>query len=107
MGAWGQSMRIGLLFVALALLCSGCTYNYSSANVEASAFQNSSETAAADYKISANDVLQVSVFQVADLNRTAQVNGNGFITLPLVGEVPVGGKTIDQAQSEITKRLAR
>src|SRR5262245_51597311 len=36
-----------------------------------------------DYRITPLDILQVSVFQVQDLNRTVQVDGGGFITLPL------------------------
>src|SRR5262249_852032 len=53
------------------------------------------------------DVLQVSIFQVPDLNRTVQVDGNGFISLPLVGGVTVRGKTLLQAQTDITDRYQK
>src|SRR5262245_1085198 len=60
-----------------------------------------------EYRITPQDVLQVSIFQVPDLNRTVQVDGNGFISLPLVGGVPVRGKTILQAQNDITARYQK
>src|SRR5262245_633186 len=60
-----------------------------------------------EYRITPQDVLQVSIFQVPDLNRTVQVDGNGFVSLPLVGGVPVRGKTILQAQNDITARFQK
>ena len=62
---------------------------------------------ASEYQITALDILQVSIFQVPDLNRTVQVDGNGFVSLPLVGGVPVRGKTILQAQNDITARYQK
>src|SRR5262245_18646285 len=60
-----------------------------------------------EYRITPQDILQVSIFQVPDLNRTVQVDGNGFVSLPLVGGVPVRGKTILQAQNDITARYQK
>src|SRR5262245_19675726 len=59
---------------------------------------------ASEYQITPTDVLQISIFQVRDLDRTVQVDGSGSISLPLVGRVPVQGKTILQAQNDITAR---
>ena len=61
----------------------------------------------ADYKISSLDILQVAVFQVPDLNRTVRVDEAGFVSLPLVGQVPVRGKTMLQAQEDITARYGK
>ena len=60
-----------------------------------------------DYRIANQDALQVTVFQVPDLSRTVQVNGAGFITLPLIGNVPVKGKTLVQAQEDIAARYGK
>ena len=65
------------------------------------------EPVSSEYRITPDDVLQVSIFQVPDLNRTVQVDGNGFISLPLVGGVPVRGKTLLQAQTDITGRYQK
>ncbi len=60
-----------------------------------------------DYTISSQDILQVAIFQVPDLNRTVRVDGGGFVSLPLVGRVPVRGKTILQAQEDIAARYSK
>src|SRR4029453_16315011 len=49
---------------------------------------------ATDYRITSQDILQVAVFQVRDLDRTVRVDGGGFVSLPLIGSVPVRGKTL-------------
>src|SRR5262249_27264799 len=60
-----------------------------------------------DYTISSQDILQVAIFQVPDLTRTVRVDGGGFVSLPLVGRVPVRGKTILQAQEDIAARYQK
>ena len=62
---------------------------------------------ATDYRITPQDILQVAVFQVPDLTRTVQVDGSGFVTLPLVGNVQVQGKSLLQAQNDITGRYQK
>lgn len=61
---------------------------------------------ATEYHIGPMDVLDISVFQVADLTRTVQVDAAGQITLPLIGQVMVAGKTVTQVQSDIAAKLA-
>src|ERR1700751_3870462 len=56
---------------------------------------------ATEYKISQQDILQVSVFQVNDLNSAVQVNQDGSITLPLIGKTQVAGKTTSEAEQII------
>ncbi|WP_245454910.1 polysaccharide biosynthesis/export family protein [Mesorhizobium sp. M9A.F.Ca.ET.002.03.1.2] len=51
--------------------------------------------------LSPNDVLEVSVFQVDNLNRTVQVDAGGQISLPLIGTVTAAGKTVRQLEQEI------
>jgi polysaccharide biosynthesis/export protein len=60
-----------------------------------------------DYTISSQDILQVAIFQVPDLNRTVRVDGAGFVSLPLIGQVRVRGKTILQAQEDIAARYSK
>lgn len=60
-----------------------------------------------DYRISPNDSLQISVFQVPDLNHTVMVNADGTITLPLIGKVPLAGKTTHEAEEIIADRLRK
>ena len=58
-----------------------------------------------DYRIMSGDVLQITVFQVQDFNRDAQVDAGGNIVLPLIGGVPAAGKTVHEVESEIAGRL--
>ena len=58
-----------------------------------------------DYRISPSDVLEVTVFGVADLTRTVQVSTNGAISLPLIRTVPAAGKTASELEFAIATKL--
>lgn len=62
-------------------------------------------TGASEYRVGAQDLLEISVFQVAELNRTVRVNSNGQVSLPLVGVVQAGGKTVQELEAEIAGKL--
>lgn len=62
-------------------------------------------TSTAEYRIRSGDVLQINVFQLQDFNREAPVDAAGTIGLPLIGAVPVAGKTVRQVEEEIAQRL--
>ncbi|MBB4004836.1 polysaccharide biosynthesis/export family protein [Aurantimonas endophytica] len=57
----------------------------------------------ADQLISANDVLEVDVFQVDDLDRVVQVDASGQITVPLVGTVTAAGKSVRALEAELER----
>ncbi|WP_449448000.1 polysaccharide biosynthesis/export family protein [Thermomonas brevis] len=61
---------------------------------------------ASDYRIGAQDLLQISVFGVQDLDKEVRVNSNGQISLPLVGGVMAGGKTIPELETDLAKKYA-
>ena len=61
--------------------------------------------AASEYRIGANDLLEISVFQVEELTRTVRVNTQGNISLPLVGSLGAGGKTVSELEHEIATSL--
>ena len=54
-----------------------------------------------DYRIGPRDILQITVFQIQDLNTVAQVNEDGTVTLALVGKVPLSGRTTFEAEQTI------
>jgi polysaccharide export outer membrane protein len=58
-----------------------------------------------EYRISHQDILQISVFQVNDLNSAVQVGQDGNITLPLIGRVQVAGSTTPEAEQIIAGKL--
>jgi polysaccharide export outer membrane protein len=57
------------------------------------------------YKIGPQDVLDVSVFKVPELSKSVQVADSGTINLPLVGEVAAAGKTAQEVERDLTKKL--
>jgi polysaccharide biosynthesis/export protein len=61
--------------------------------------------ASKDYRIGAEDLLEIQVFGVDQLTRTVRVNTRGLISLPLVGNLEVGGLTAQQAETLIVTRL--
>ena len=58
-----------------------------------------------EYRIQAEDVLQVAVYEEPDLTTKARVAGSGDIMVPLLGHVAVQGLTVSEAQEKITKAL--
>ncbi len=60
-----------------------------------------------EYRIGSHDVLQVEVFQVEELNHTTRVNSRGYISVPLLGQVEVGGLTVGEAERRVADALGR
>ena len=59
-----------------------------------------------DYVIGPLDSLSVDVYGVEELSRTVQADASGRISLPLVGELDVRGKTPSELARVIEQRLA-
>jgi polysaccharide export outer membrane protein len=59
-----------------------------------------------DYRIGAEDLLEVQVFGVDQLSRTVRVNSRGEVSLPLIGAIEVAGMTAQEAERAITAGLA-
>jgi protein involved in polysaccharide export with SLBB domain len=58
------------------------------------------------YRIQVGDVLEVSFFKTVELNRTRTVGPDGQISLMLIGQLKVAGRTIDDLTDELTERYA-
>lgn len=58
-----------------------------------------------DYHIAPFDVLNISIFDVPQLSGTMAVSASGEIDMPLVGTVPVAGKTLYQLKTDLTQLL--
>lgn len=57
-----------------------------------------------DYVIGPEDVLDIEVFNVAELKRTARVSNDGMIGLALIGRVKAAGLTVDQLRAQLEAR---
>jgi polysaccharide export outer membrane protein len=54
-----------------------------------------------DYIIGAEDVLEIQVWGSNELNQTVFVRPDGRLSLPLVGELAVAGRTVQQLQDHL------
>src|SRR6059058_3642835 len=64
-------------------------------------------SAPSGYILSANDQVAVEVFGEEDLRTNGRLNGEGNLSLPLLGSVHLGGMTLAQAASRITELYGR
>ncbi|HEV2297343.1 MAG TPA: polysaccharide biosynthesis/export family protein [Candidatus Acidoferrales bacterium] len=65
------------------------------------------DASAEDYRIGAGDLLDISVFEAPDLNRTVRVSADGELTLPLVGDVHATGLSSREMESVLDELLRR
>lgn len=58
------------------------------------------------YKVRPGDTLRVEVLEDSNLNRDTLVRPDGQISVPLVGSVTAGGRTLSEIQADLTTRLS-
>jgi polysaccharide export outer membrane protein len=98
-----ERRRRGALFAAVVLtLSAGCgpsiydTYEYG----------KEWDPRKHEYIIGVADIVKINVYHTAELSGEGTVRPDGVITMPLVGDLPVAGKTPTQVREEMKKRLA-
>lgn len=90
-----------LAALAIAISTVGCRharpdYDYASEKI-----------AETQYRVGPGDVLRVNVWKNDQLSQEVSVRPDGAITLPLLGDVHVAGKTLEQVDALIAERGAR
>lgn len=108
-------MRVRNISAALfgLLTLSGCAAPYKSSKevpagpaAYAMLAESAAVNASADYKISPDDTLGITVFLEPDLSAAnAKVSKSGSIALPAIGSVKADGLTAEQLEVVITERL--
>src|SRR5271169_2120458 len=63
--------------------------------------------AADGYLIGSGDVLDISVWKDDALTRSCVVRPDGFISFPLIGEIPAAGRTALKLKAEMEAKLNR
>ncbi|MEJ7732066.1 MAG: polysaccharide biosynthesis/export family protein [Polyangiaceae bacterium] len=90
-----------LLSVMFLGACGGPEIIYDPAN-----YRKESNPAKHEYIIGVSDTLQVNVWRNPEVSSAATVRPDGTITLPLLGDVKVEGRTPTEVKNEVTKRLS-
>lgn len=99
------SMLLLLLLAACASTPSGSAMQRGVAMPPPDPVKLAPATQLGSYRIGPMDTLDITVFQVPELTRVAQVDAAGQIVLPLIGAVDAAGKTVAELQSDVTSRL--
>lgn len=60
-----------------------------------------------EYIIGPRDLLEIKVFELPEFDHTVRVSEDGSITLPLIGNVQIGGLTKDKAEKKLSEILAK
>ena len=60
-----------------------------------------------DYVIGPEDVLDIQVWGSKDLNQTVFVRPDGRLSVPVMGEIAAGGKTVQQLQDHLSAVYAK
>ena len=63
------------------------------------------QASTANYRITPNDVVKVTVYEENDLETLARVAQDGKISIPYIGSVELGGRTLQDAARSIEARL--
>jgi polysaccharide export outer membrane protein len=90
--------------VTLAVLSVLCTFAQP-ARAQSNPSINLSKGVEAGYRIGPRDLVKIEVYDVPELNVERRVSESGAINLPLIGDVPVGGKTEEQVTQDLKDLL--
>lgn len=63
-------------------------------------------SATSQFKLGPADVIRVNVWKNTDLSQTVTVGPDGFVSLPLLGDVHVAGMTANQLAQDLTTRFS-
>jgi protein involved in polysaccharide export with SLBB domain len=92
-------MAVAALGVALLGACASGPASGNSKDVGAGG------SSAPSYRLGSGDEIKVTVFGEADLSGAYVVDGDGQITMPLVGQVVIGKLTLSEASTSLENRL--
>lgn len=59
-----------------------------------------------EYIIGVSDVVNITVYRMADVSASGTVRPDGVLTMPLIGDIQVAGKTPSQVRDDMKQRLA-
>ena len=96
-----------MICISMALAQSGGVF----AEVKPAAGEMSSvvdkKTASKDYILLPGDALSITVFQEKDFDAVERVSGESTISIALIGQISVKGKTVRQVEEEVRSLLDR
>ncbi|CAN5197872.1 polysaccharide biosynthesis/export family protein [soil metagenome] len=99
-------MRLRWVCCALALFVSACAGRVAGPVVESGERYVLQNSPVEDYLLGAGDKVKMTVFNEEALSGEFGVNAEGSLSLPLIGDVPVLGKSVSSVAQTIQAKLA-
>jgi protein involved in polysaccharide export with SLBB domain len=65
------------------------------------------QNATDNYRLCPNDLVEIHVYQESDLDSRVRIGGDGSVTLPLVGNVSIGGKSANEAAELLRQKYGQ
>jgi polysaccharide export outer membrane protein len=93
------------LFLATTIALLEAAHAQEATTAQPGAAQAVETGAAANYRLSPNDLIYVKVFQEDDLNSTLRISEDGTIIFPLIGSVKIAGDSVETASRTIRDLL--
>ena len=99
LGAKTRKFGFGAMALLCAALCSGVL------SAQAPQYRVEGPRSYYEYYISPGDILQISVYQHPELNKTVVVRPNGDINMPRLNAVKVAGLSVQAASDLLRQKL--
>lgn len=99
---------LATIILGIALAVSGCTKDMTAASapmVSTSSAKSGQVSEAEAYRLGSGDKLRVIVFGEDSLSGEFEVDGSGFVAMPLVGQVKAGNLTLTEFSRALEARL--
>ena len=90
-----------VVLLCLGLMATACSANNTVVPPDAAAVNQDDE-----YRLGIGDMLRVTVLGHGNLSGEFAVNSGGRVALPLVGDVPAAGRTVDDVERMIVEGLS-
>ena len=60
-----------------------------------------------DYVLGPDDVLQITVYREAEMDREVRISSDGYISFPLIGKVKGEGLIVSELENSLTEKLKK
>jgi polysaccharide export outer membrane protein len=88
---------VGYSMILVAVAATGCAHHSATADDQVAQIS--------EYRLSLEDVVEVSVWKEPDLSRTVPIRPDGKITLPLIGDIQAQGLRPTELEQSVQKQL--
>lgn len=108
----GKEKQVALILFVFLILIIGVRSSGSQQAVPLSRGQEENQVNGRDYFIreyiiGPRDLLEIKVFELPEFDHTVRVSEDGSITLPLIGNIQIGGLTKDKAEKKLSELLEK